>query len=122
YSYLEEVYNEKTQSTLSNHFYYVNDPSLRFGYIAKYEVCTESATLGKLFILLKPKFIQDEKIFTELLSRPTKEEKLDISDYSYAIYQDGSLISQSGAYPYPLVYDFAYSYPDKFVKREGYSH
>ncbi|MHB1279162.1 MAG: sensor histidine kinase [Bacteroidia bacterium] len=121
YSYLEEVYNTRTQSSLSNHFYFVNDPSLRFGYIAKYEVCTEKATLGKLFILLKPKFIQDEKIFTELLSN-SDEGRDDLSRYSYAIYQDGSLISQSGAYPYSLTYDFDYQKTDYFVQREGYSH
>ncbi|MBI1221572.1 MAG: GHKL domain-containing protein [Bacteroidetes bacterium] len=120
YSYLEEVYNSRTQSTLSNHFYFVNDPTLRFGYIAKYEVCTDKATLGKLFILLKPKFVQDEKIFTELLSNT--ESQTDLSNYSYAIYQDGALINQSGAYPYSLKYDFRYVNSEQFVKREGYSH
>jgi len=121
YAYLEDVYNNRTQSTLSNHFYFVNDPSLRFGYIAKYEVCTEKATLGKLFILLKPKFVQDEKIFTELLSN-TDEQSEDLNDYSYAIYQDGSLISQSGAYPYSLSYNFDYAKSDYFISSEGFSH
>lgn len=121
YAYLEDVYNTRTQSTLSNHFYFVNDPSLRFGYIAKYEVCTEKATLGKLFILLKPKFIQDEKIFTELLSN-TDEQSEVLNDYSYAIYQDGSLISQSGAFPYALNYSFDYAKSDHFTTSEGYSH
>ncbi len=121
YNYLEAVYNQKTQSTLSNHFYFVNDPTLRFGYIAKYEVCTQTSTLGKLFILLKPKFIQDEKIFTELLSSQDEDET-DTRNYSYAIYQDGELISQSGAYPYPLSYQFRTSVNDRFEQSEGFSH
>jgi len=121
YAYLEEVYNTRTQSTLSNHFYFVNDPTLRFGYIAKYEVCTEKSTLGKLFILLKPKFIQDEKIFTELLSN-TDDQGEQLNDYSYAIYQDGSLISQSGAFPYALAYSFNHTKSDRFTTSEGFSH
>lgn len=120
YSYLEEVYNTRTQSILSNHFYFVNDPGLRFGYIAKYEVCTDKSTLGKLFILLKPKFVQDEKIFTELLSNT--EEQTDLTNYSYAIYQDGALINQSGAFPYSLQFDFEYTHPNQFLKREGFTH
>lgn len=122
YPYLEEVYNKKTQSTISNHFYYVNDPGLSFGYMAKYEVCTETSSLGRLFILLKPKFVQDEKIFTELLSIPDPEAALDGDEYSYAIYQDGSLITHSGEYPYSLYYDFDYNPGKRFVLRNGYSH
>jgi two-component system nitrogen regulation sensor histidine kinase NtrY len=122
YSYLSAVYDNKTQSTLSNHFYYINDPALRFGYMAKYEVCTEQHTLGVLFIMLKPKFVQDEKIFTELLSRPPDQQQQDLSNYSYAIYQDNSLISQSGPFPYPLMQNFGGFQATGFLNSEGYSH
>lgn len=121
YEYLEEVYNSRTLPTRSNHFYLVNEPSLRFGYLAKYEVCTPDATLGKLFILLKPKFIQDEKIFTELLSN-NPDGAFDLSAYSYATYQAGSLINHSGPFPYSLNFDFDYTKRDQIVLREGYSH
>lgn len=121
FPYLEDVYNNRTQSTLSNHFYFINDPTLRYGYIARYEIHNQGNRLGYLFIVLKPKFVQDEKIFTELLSQPDERDKPDISKYSYGIYQNNYLISQSGSFPYSLNYNLN---PKKegFTTSEGYSH
>jgi len=122
YLFLEDVYNNRTQSTLSNHFYYINDASLRFGYIAKYQIRRPEGKLGTLYIMLKPKFIQDENTFTELFSQHSKEQEVDVSEYSYAIYQNDYLISQSGSFPYPLNYDLPATNQNRFTNKEGFSH
>ncbi len=118
--YLDQIYNTKTQSTLSNHFYFINDPALRYGYMARYEVRGVEGRLGYLFIVLKPKFVQDEKIFTELLAQ-TDEGKMDISRYSYAIYQNNYLITQSGSFPYSLNNNFE-EQDGIFTVQDSYSH
>ncbi|TNE78315.1 MAG: HAMP domain-containing protein [Bacteroidetes bacterium] len=120
FQFLDQVYNTKTQSTLSNHFYFINDPTLRYGYMARYEVRGPEGKLGYLFIVLKPKFVQDEKIFTELLAQ-TDDGKTDMSRYSYAIYQNNYLITQSGSFPYSLNNNFD-DLDEVFTIQDNYSH
>lgn len=121
--YMEDVYNNRTESTLSNYFYFINDASLRFGYIAKYEVCEGKDRLGIVFIMLKPKFLQDEKLFAEVFITNGQKRSLDNqSQYSYAIYQNEVLSSQSGTFSYPIMSDLHDKPLETMFYAEGYSH
>lgn len=121
--FITEIYSSETKETLSNSFYLVNNPALRFGYMAKFDVCTPQENIGYLFIVLRPKFIQEEKIFTELLTRSNEDRLQEPGVFSYAVYQDGQLMYQSGNYSYNMVYDLSEANSEGYIKGiDGYKH
>jgi signal transduction histidine kinase len=121
--FINEIYSSETKETLSNSFYLVSNPALRFGYMAKFDICTPQENLGHLFIVLRPKFIQEEKIFTELLTRSNEDRIQELGAFSYAVYQDGQLMYQSGNYSYNMVYDFPETNSDGYITSvDRYKH
>ena len=97
---LDYAYKNQTIPTIDNYFKYLKNGADLKGYLAKFPVKMGRQKLGYIFIQLQPKLIQEENRFDDLLIegfRQTKKRKI---DYSYAIYHDKNLVSQSGNFPY----------------------
>lgn len=122
YDFINTLYNDFSQRTLSNYFSYILYPSAQYIYIAKYDYCYGIKTLGHLYILLKRKLVQDKSLFTELLSQRTFDSELPSYNYSYAIYQNGKLVNKAGKYNYGLDFIFDTTGSRPLIKTNGYSH
>ncbi|HYG14586.1 MAG TPA: hypothetical protein VEC12_02465, partial [Bacteroidia bacterium] len=89
---VDNLYNNSSQPTLSNYFYYILNPSVQYTYIAKYDFCVGTTNVGSLYILLKKKLIQDQSLFNELLSQSSSAGMQPLYAYSYAMYQNNKLV------------------------------
>lgn len=119
---LNHLYNKHTTRTISDHFLYLSNPAPISGYIAKFEVCTDVNKYGNLFILLKPKFLQGDYIYPELLEVNNNDAGKPSYEYSYAIYKYNMLSNQSGKFAYPLNNRFMPLDSSGFFNYKGYSH
>lgn len=122
YEFVDNLYNNYAQSTLSSYFYYILYPSVQYTYIAKYDYCTGTRTMGSLYILLKRKLIQDQSLFTELLSQSGSNNNSPPYRYSYALYQNDKLVNKGGKYSYALNFSIDTSGGKEFINSNGYSH
>lgn len=122
YDFVDNLYNNFAQSTLSSYFYYILYPSVQYSYIAKYDYCSDVRTMGSIYILLKRKLIQDQSLFTELLSQSGGDNNSPPYSYSYALYQNNKLVNKGGKYSYPLTFSIDTIGEGDFVNNNGYSH
>jgi two-component system nitrogen regulation sensor histidine kinase NtrY len=125
---LATLFNLQSSPTLSKSFNYITNPAYTSSYISKFEYNRNNNCLGTVFILLKPKLIQDENLFPELLNNGNIKTSRQNNNYSYAIYKYGELVNQSGAFPYKLSLndnpenEFYHFTEFKEVTRSGYAH
>ncbi|MFT5480213.1 MAG: two-component system nitrogen regulation sensor histidine kinase NtrY, partial [Bacteroidia bacterium] len=120
---LNDIYNNSTFSTISNHFYQVKNSQIFNGYLAKFENCDITGHYGSIFILLEPKFIQSSYEYAALVQKKKERSVFDIDDYSYAIYNRGTLMHQKGSFSYSLHIDTTRTLSEKsFFNEGGYRH
>lgn len=100
YLQINTLYKEQSLETINRHFRYMRNSAEVKGYIARFIIRHKGEIQGILFILLKPKLIQDENRFDDLLIEGFRSNKKKSYNYSYAVYKDKFLIHQSGNYPY----------------------
>ena len=101
---LNQIYKNQSIETINDYFRYLKTNSFLKGYLSKFVVKNGNLNLGYIFIQLQPKLIQDENRFEELQIEGTSNTiGFKKFDYSYAIYKNNALISQSGNYPYRTV-------------------
>lgn len=122
YDFVNNLYNNFSQATLSSYFYYILYPSVQYSYIAKYDYCSDVRTMGSIYILLKRKLIQDQSLFTELLSQSGGDNNSPPYSYSYALYQNNRLVNKGGKFSYPLTFNIDTSNRKEFINVDGYSH
>lgn len=122
YDFVDNLYNNFAQQTLSSYFYYILYPSVQYSYIAKYDYCSDVRTMGSLYILLKRKLIQDQSLFTELLSQSGGDNNSPPYSYSYALYQNNRLVNKGGKYSYPLTLSIDTAGNKEFINVDGYNH
>ncbi len=104
FNQLNEIYLNQSIETINKHFKYLKTNSYLKGYLAKFLIKNGTQKLGYVFVQLQPKLIQDENRFDELQIEGTSNTvALKKFDYSYAVYKNKALISQSGDYPYRTV-------------------
>jgi len=104
FNQLNEIYKNQSIETIDKYFKYLKTNSFLKGYLSKFQVKNGRLNLGYVFIQLQPKLIQDENRFEELQLEGTSNTiGFKKFDYSYAIYKNKSLISQSGNYPYRTI-------------------
>lgn len=105
YSYFQLNYVLKNQSleTVGKHFRNLKTNTYLKGYLSKFSIYYGKKLVGYIFIQLQPKLIQDENRFDALQIEGYKTNFLKKLDYSYAIYKDKTLVSQSGDYPYSTI-------------------
>ncbi|MCX6187982.1 MAG: ATP-binding protein [Bacteroidetes bacterium] len=123
YKQLDYAYKNQTISTIDNYFKFLNNGADLKGYLAKFQVKTGKQKLGYIFIQLQPKLIQEDNRFDDLLIEGFKQTKKRKIDYSYAIYHDKNLVSQSGNFPYRVT--STWPTPDNqylFTTQDKYNH
>lgn len=81
--------------------YYYDVSYSNFNYISKKTITDSSrGTQGYLFIVSKPKKFQSETLYPELFSRGNKNALESSSEYAFAIYNNGKLITSYNDYPF----------------------
>ncbi len=81
--------------------YYYDVSYSNFNYISKKTITDSSGgTQGYLFIVSKPKKFKSETLYPELFSRGNKNALESSSEYAFAIYNNGKLITSYNDYPF----------------------
>lgn len=123
YRQVDFIYTQLGAPTINRHFRFLKNNAYLKGYLGKFKVRSKGRFLGCLYIHLQPKLQQDVTRFDELLIdgfRNTKNRKI---DYSYAIYKDLQLLSQSGPYAYRTTYTWdAVKQKTEELEENGFNH
>jgi two-component system nitrogen regulation sensor histidine kinase NtrY len=125
YSYrtIQRLYENESSESINKHFRYLSSNTETKGYIARFDVQNQDGNLGILYILLKPKLIQDENRFDELLIEGFRAPTRNLSNYSYAVYKDKNLMYQSGNFPYRIKNTWGDAEKDfHFFEEDEYEH
>ncbi|MFY8021236.1 MAG: ATP-binding protein [Bacteroidia bacterium] len=125
YRQLNYAWNDLSTPTMNANFRYLGNNSFVKGYLSKFPIIKSGHLQGTIFIHLEPKLIQDENRFEELLIEGYRNQSVKRrSDYSYAIYRERQLMSQSGPYAYRTAYTFLEpeNGPHHFVEEDGQDH
>lgn len=124
YRQINYAYNELSDKTIATNFRLLKNTAYIKGYLGKFVIKQAGKVLGYLFIQLQPKLLIDENRFDELLMEGFKVSSTQKhQDYSYAIYRDFRLISQSGMYNYHLSYVWPKLDQNQyFINDYGYNH
>jgi two-component system nitrogen regulation sensor histidine kinase NtrY len=125
YSYrtLNKIYEEESTPSFNKYFRYLGSNTLAKGYVARINVIDKNLPIGQLFILLKPKLIQNENRFDELLIDGFKMGVQTPNMYSFALYKDRNLVYQTGNYPFRIKNTWGESLDGfTFFNENGYEH
>lgn len=98
---IQNVINIKGSSTYSPDFYYINNSNGRISYKAIVTL-KDGIKLGTLVVEINARLIQDRVGFPELLMNSDINNSEVLQNYSYARYENGRLVSQTGGYNYFL--------------------
>ncbi|TAE79837.1 MAG: sensor histidine kinase [Bacteroidetes bacterium] len=116
-------YKQQTES-FAESFKYLQTLGDIKGYIGKFTIKEGRQKLGYLFIILKPKLIQNENRFDDILVEGNTAIRPRISEYSYAVYKDKRLVYQSGDYAYTIINTWGdnETYQYRFFDENSYNH
>lgn len=117
------IYQHLGSKTINQNFRFLKNNAYLKGYLAKFVTKQNGRISGYFFIHLQPKLLQDENRFDELLLEGFRSKSRKRHDYSYAIYRDMKLLSQSGEFAYRTTYTWN-DIKDKTLifEENGYSH
>lgn len=123
YKQVNYIYQQLGSKTINQNFRFLKNNAYLKGYLAKFIIRHNGRINGYFFIHLQPKLLQDENRFDELLIEGFRSKSRKRYDYSYAIYRDFKLLSQSGEFAYRTTYTWS-DIPDKVLifEENGYSH
>ena len=120
---IAKLYEKQTTETFDSYFRYIRSNSEIKGYLARFIIRNKKQSVGILYILLKPKLIQDENRFDELLIEGYRPSRKKEANYSYAVYKDKNLIYQSGSYPYRIRNTWGETDNTfRFLEENGFDH
>lgn len=123
YNQVNYIYNNLGSTTINQYFKFLKNNAYLKGYLGKFIVRNEYGVLGYIFIHLQPKLMQDETRFDELLIEGFRNNYNRHRSYSFALYRDMRLLSQSGEYAYRTTFTFNDIKGKSGVFEEnGYSH
>ena len=111
YTFFDNMLDKVGVRLSGNDFYFLTNSGGRISYFGKIKYQGKENTVT-LFIGLDSKLITQELGYPELLLDSRQNKQRANSEYSYAKYNKGKLISQSGSFPYSLNLD-VYNLPDK---------
>lgn len=103
--YFDDLIAKGGQPTSCEHFYFLDNASGKISYLAKLPLFIDlkkNSKFGILYVELDAKFISDEIGFPELLLDRNIGLSQELTNYSYAKYKHGQLMSQYGKFPYGL--------------------
>ncbi|MGI8893903.1 MAG: ATP-binding protein [Bacteroidia bacterium] len=120
-----QLIDTRGAATSSLNLFFINEASGRTRYIAFLTVYFSSGnSAGTIVVDLETRLVQEQTGFPELLLSSSVMSSTDLVNYSYARYNNGFLIQQSGEYAYTLQHirrgDPVDNY--RFVNRENYNH
>jgi two-component system, NtrC family, nitrogen regulation sensor histidine kinase NtrY len=102
FAQVNNLYERESMESFAESFHYMQNAGDIKGYIGKFIIRKNRQRVGYLFIRLKPKLIQNENRFDELLVEGNTAVNAKATEYSYAVYKDKKLVYQSGDYPYRI--------------------
>lgn len=119
-----KLYNKQQTESFAESFKYMQTLGDIKGYIGKFLIKDGKQKLGYLFIVLKPKLIQNENRFDDILVEGNTALRPRVSEYSYAVYKDKRLVYQSGDYAYSIINTWGDNeiYQYRFFEENQYSH
>ena len=122
YSYLNALYNQSNNKSITNYFLYIKDLHYLGGYLAKYEICPSKRNIGYVFLLLTPKLKGSSYNLDYFFNGNTGQGTLN-HQYAYAIYQNNVLVKSVGDYPYQINNQLPLSKmeDEHFIETNGYS-
>ncbi len=101
YTFFDDMLDKVGARLSGSDFYFLNNSGGRISYFGKIKYQGQDNTVT-LFIGLDSKLITQELGYPELLLDNRQNKQKANSQYSYAKYNKGKLISQSGSFPYSL--------------------
>ncbi len=122
----DNLIETKGEETTSEHFFYITNDNGKINYMAHLPFrSNESAPpFAAVFIDFKSRVSSEEIGFPDLLLDKSVNTTIELKNYSYAKYKNGTLVSQSGKYIYPrssAIFDA--TKPEKFIAEiDGYNH
>ena len=114
--------------TLSDRFFFIDNGSGRISYLARLPILNEnrdSIPLGTLYIDFQSRFTPEEIGYPELLLDKMVSTRTDLSNYSYARYNLGKLVSHYGNFSYELSDSLFRNYSQeeyRFINDAKFSH
>ncbi len=122
YSYLNALYNQSNNKSITNYFLYIRDLHYLGGYLAKYEICPSKRNIGYVFLLLTPK-LKGNTYNLDYFFNGNNQQALLKQPYAYAIYQNNVLVKSVGDYPYQIVNQLPLSTmeDEHFIEANAYS-
>ncbi len=123
YKQVNYIYQKLGSKTINENFKFLKNNAYLKGYLAKFIIRHNGRINGYFFIHLQPKLLQDENRFDELLIEGYRSNSRKRYDYSYAIYRDTKLLSQSGEFAYRTTYTYSdVKNKSLLFEEDGYSH
>ena len=117
---LNAIYFSDLCIQVTNRFFLINERRLRGSYLGKFNVVSEGQLQGSYFVLLTPKFGNNQGRLSDVIQKNATENLFRRYDYSYAIYNRNKLNRHLGHYDYPAINLFGVN--TRFTNSNGYSH
>ncbi|MCG9879153.1 MAG: ATP-binding protein [Bacteroidia bacterium] len=123
YNQVNYIYQNLGSTTINQYFRFLKNNAYLKGYLGRFIVRNENGIAGYIFIHLQPKLVQDETRFDELLIDGFRNHYNRHRSYSFALYRDMRLLSQSGEYAYRTTFTFNdINGKSGIFEENGYSH
>lgn len=104
YTYFDNVFKNDGSKTKGSNFYFLDNLNGRISYLGKFTYKKgDWDSEVSLFISLDSKLVSKELGYPELLLDKRLAGSGVLSDYSYAKYRDGNLITRAGNFSYQLI-------------------
>ncbi len=124
YNSISSIYNTQAKPTEVPGMYYYDTGYDKFNYLAKRVIKDENGNLlGYVFIVVSPKSFLSETLYPELFSRGQNNSLENSSEYAFAIYDQGKLISSHNDYAFSTRYSDKYFAGKQFLleKNKNYN-
>jgi len=126
WEFFDTIIKTKSRTSPSENLFFLSYGPGDNGYLVILDYATPGAESDsvKVFIELTPKYLAKDLGFPDLLIDREIAKKPDMSDYSYAVYNDGVLQQRVGKYFYNFNL-YHYSEPNdriRFFDKNGYNH
>ena len=105
YNAINGILTTQAKPTTVPGLFYFDEGYDRFNYIARRVIIDyKKSLLGYVFIMIRPKNLESAMLYPELFDRGTQNSIENSSEYAYAVYSKGKLISSHNDYPFSTVY------------------
>ena len=123
YNYFLSMLEKQGEQLQNSPFYYLNSRNGRFSYFAVLKFYANTENEISLFVEVESKIVPQGAGYQQLLEDNSKGTKLP-SNYSYARYIDGNLITRSGDFSYSVNKDWIPEFSAEFsyIEKQGMEH